>query len=83
MVTGSCNQSGWVIDPGATCHIASEKRLFDSIYQVSSTDLNVANMLILVEGKGNCRVRLENAKGIELVALITDVLCAPYRLIVI
>lgn len=77
-MVSSGGHEGWVIDSGATCHIASNKTLFDTIDNTSGSNLNVANgAKVRVLGKGTCTVQLVNAHGVERMAKITDVYYAP------
>lgn len=51
MVTTS-SHTGWVIDSGAICHIASDKRYFVSLDLTVHNNLNVANgEKVIVKGR--------------------------------
>lgn len=67
----------WIIDSGATCHVASNKNLFESI-QDTKTDLAAANgQKIKVEGKGTCVINVMNDSGQAITVRARDVLFAP------
>lgn len=73
--SGSMNQ--WIIDSGATCHVASNKSFFRSLGN-ACTDLAVANgERIKVEGKGTCMIDVINENGKTITVTARDVLFAP------
>lgn len=70
-------KADWIVDSGATCHVACDKRWFVAM-DAASSDLTVANgQKILVEGKGTCQVEFVNASGGVSSAKLTDVLYSP------
>lgn len=70
-------KNDWIIDSGATCHVACDKRMFVTL-DGTCNDLTVANgEKIRVEGKGTCRIEFMNASGHISAAKVSDVLYAP------
>lgn len=67
----------WIIDSGATCHVASNRDFFQSIIS-SSSDLTAANgEKIDVKGKGTCAIEVLNGSGRAITVTAKDVLYAP------
>ncbi|KAF2878684.1 hypothetical protein ILUMI_27492 [Ignelater luminosus] len=64
-----------IIDSGATCHIASNKRYFTS-FEYADSSINVANGE-QASGKGNCKDEFINEHGDISSATVTDVLYVP------
>lgn len=72
------SHAGWVIDLGATCHIASDKRYFVSFERTVCNNLNVANgEKVNMKGKGTCIIRFVNIDGVESQATVSEVMYAP------
>lgn len=77
-MVSSRNLDDWIIDSGATSHVTSNKRCFDSFERINSSTLNVANgEKVHVQGKGTCKVEFINSDGVISCAIMTDVLYAP------
>lgn len=69
--------TNWVVDSGATCHIANDKKAFVTLNKIEH-HLTVADgRQVHVKGKGTCRIELVNENGDKKTALITDVLYIP------
>lgn len=73
------SHTDWVVDSGATCHVASNEQCFMSLNRtVHNNNLNVANgEKATVRGKGTCVIRFVNKDGIELQMTIMEVAYAP------
>lgn len=61
---GTRNSSDWIIDSGATCHIASKRDLFDMFDGSYRENVSVANgQMIAASGKGSIVLQLLNGNG--------------------
>lgn len=58
--------SKWIVDSGASCHIAKDKNLFKDIDFSFNEKISVANGYpVICEGKGTCKVEFVNSFGIN------------------
>lgn len=67
----------WIVDSGATCHVASDKDHFQSITDTVS-ELVVANgEKVAVHGSGTCSIKVIGVSGNAITVGVRDVLYAP------
>lgn len=69
--------SNWVIDSGATSHIANDKTVFVTLNAIEHYLTIADGRKVRVRGKGTCRIELVNEKGDKKTALVADVLYIP------
>jgi hypothetical protein len=75
--TGSV-KNGWLLDSGATCHIANQKEMFCDLDLSHREKVNVADgKTIMSAGKGTIPITFVNAEGKEFSGKIENVLLVP------
>lgn len=77
-ISSTMSAGRWIIDSGATCHIAAEKHLFNEIDTSVRGRVTVGNgMEVEAEGRGSCHIKLVNTEGASSTAKISDVYYMP------
>lgn len=78
MIGSQTQKNRWALDSGATSHVTSNKRLFNTFDSSEYSTVKVANdMVESVTGKGTCKVSFVNENGDVSAATLSNVLYAP------
>lgn len=74
----SINNEEWILDSGATSHVACNEKLFDELIATESRTVKLADgTRVEILGKGTCKVSMNTETGETSKAKLTDVLFVP------